>query len=162
MADVKHTPPSKAFSASALAHVMARAGWEINYVDLDLTGDKPQAEIKLVRHDGLWVWAKVDHVGRAYVERFQREKWLGMSGNGKGRRPLSPQVKDVFLGRSSYTGPRSMLRNLTAYLSDNSLQPIAIADMRAAWASVMGAPMLLGHEAAKATVGAARATEGSV
>jgi hypothetical protein len=127
-----------------LNRVMADAGWEINHVDIDLTGDRPKAEIKLTRADGRWVFAKVDSQGRASFETFQREKSLGMSSNTKGRRPLSPQVDDLFLGRTKFEGARGMMRGLTTYLSDNALNPVAISDMRAAWAGVMGAPTQIG------------------
>jgi hypothetical protein len=123
-----------------LAAVMRDAGWEIEFVDLDLTGEHAKAEIKVTRQDGRWLLARVDEIGRASVTRFQRERSLGMSPNTKGRRPLSPQVNDEFLGRSRYEGARSMLRGLTAYLVENAVRPVALADMRAGWATVMGAP----------------------
>lgn len=122
---------------------MARAGWEISYIDLDLTQAHPTAEIKVCRVDGRWLHARVDALGRSTIETFQREKWLGMSANTKGRRPLSPQVDDVFMGRRSFEGARSMLRNLTAYLADNAVRPVALSDMRAGWASIMAAPLRL-------------------
>lgn len=126
--------------------VMAFAGWEIEYVDMDLTGQRPTAEIKLRRDDGLWLWARVDALGRCTTETYQRERSLGMAANQRGRRPLVPLVEDVFLGRRRHEGPRSMLRNMTNYLAYNALRPVALADLRAAWAGVMSAPVrLLGH-----------------
>jgi hypothetical protein len=120
--------------------LMQRAGWEVEYVDLDFTRDQPQAELKIKRDDGRWLWAKVDTKGRATMETFQREKYLGKTANVKGRVPLSPQVDDLFLGRQKTTGARSLMRLMTAYLADNALNPVAIEDMRAAWAGVMSAP----------------------
>ena len=128
---------------SALARcqrLMASAGWEIEYVDLDLTKAQPTAEIKLMRADGRWLWAKVDPIGRCTIETFHRERTLGMAKNQNGRRPLVPLVDDVFLGRQRHEGARSMLRGMTNYLADNALHPVALADVRAAWASVMAAP----------------------
>lgn len=130
-------------SVARLAAVMARAGWEISFIDLDLTQDRPTADIRIARADGRWLHARVDRLGRSTIETFQREKSLGMSANTKGRRPLSPQIDDVFMGRRSFEGARSMLRNLTAYLADNAMQPVALSDMRAGWASVMAAPLRL-------------------
>lgn len=128
--------------------VMALAGWEIEYVDMDLTGLRPTAEIKVQREDGRWLWARVDALGRCTTETFQRERNLGMAQNQKGRRPLVPLVDDTFLGRRKYEGPRSMLRGMTNYLTDNALRPIALSDLRSAWAGVMSAPVrLLGHNA---------------
>lgn len=66
-----------------------------------------------------------------------------MSVNAKGRRPLSPQINDEFLGRSRFEGARSMLRGLTAYLVENASRPVVLSDMRAAWAGVMDAPLRL-------------------
>lgn len=127
----------------ALQKCMATAGWEINYVDLDLTGDQPRAEIKLERCDGRWIFARVDTLGRASFEVFHRERTLGMSTNTKGRRPLSPQVNDAFMGRHRCLGARHMLRELTSYVVDNATHPIELSDLRKAWAAVMGAPLRL-------------------
>lgn len=130
-------------SAVALQKCMAMAGWEIAHIDLDLTGDKPKAEIKLERCDGRWLLARIDCLGRASFETFHRERHLGMSPNTKGRRPLSPQINDVFLGRQRCLGARHMLREMTAYIADNSVAPVRLADVRQAWAAIMGAPLRL-------------------
>jgi hypothetical protein len=120
---------------------MARAGWSIDHVDLDLTGERPRAQIKLTRCDGRWLLARVDRLGRAHLETFQRERTLGMSSNTKGRRPLSPQVDDTFLGRQACLGARHMLRTMTAYIADNATMPTRLEDVRQAWAAVMRAPL---------------------
>ncbi|SDV49250.1 hypothetical protein SAMN05216551_107185 [Chitinasiproducens palmae] len=131
---------------------MALAGWEIAHIDLDLTGERPKAEIKLERCDGRWLLARVDRLGRACVETFQREHMLGMNSSTKGRRPLSAQVNDVFLGRKTCLGARHLLRVMTAYVADNATTPVRLADIRHAWAAVMDAPLRLtardGKEAA--------------
>lgn len=127
--------------AIALQRLMASAGWEIVYLDLDLTGATAKAEIKLERCDGRWLFARVDQLGRATLETFQRERYLGMSPNTKGRRPLSPQIDDVFLGRRQCLGARQMLRELTNYVADNAIAPTALADVRKAWAAVMAQPL---------------------
>lgn len=130
-------------SAVALQKCMAMAGWEISHIDLDLTGDKPKAEIKLERCDGRWLLARIDRQGRASFETFQRERSLGMSRNTKGRRPLSPQIDDQFLGRHRCLGARHMLREMTAYIANNSTTPVSLANVRQAWSAVMGAPLRL-------------------
>jgi hypothetical protein len=142
----KHTPVHAAPILS-LQNVMRSAGWEIHYIDLDLTGERPKAEIKVARNDGRWLLARVDSLGRASVERFHRGVTLGMSLDTKGRRPLSPQVIDTFLGRTGYPGARSMLRELTGYIAHNALRPIALTDVRSAWASVMASPLRLENAA---------------
>lgn len=135
--------PVVAPSAAALQKCMALAGWDIAHIDLDLTGDRPKAEIKLERCDGRWLLARIDRQGRASFETFQRERSLGMSRNTKGRRPLSPQIDDLFLGRQRCLGARHLLREMTAYIAENSAPPVRLADVRQAWAAVMGAPLKL-------------------
>jgi hypothetical protein len=134
---------AQATQVARLQAVMRAAGWEIAHVDLDLTGQQPKAEIKMMRDDGRWLLARVDQCGRATVTRFHRERYLGRHANTKGRQPLTPIVDDQFLGRSSFPGARSMLRGITTYLVENALHPVALSDMRAGWAAVMAAPLLL-------------------
>lgn len=128
--------------ADALLRTMDRAGWALDWVDLDLTGSAPRLEIRATRHDGLWVRAYVDQSGRATLERFQRERSLGVPRNKKAgaRMPMIPLIDDHFMGRQRYEGGRSMMRGLCAYLTDNAMRPVALADMRAAWAALMQAP----------------------
>lgn len=121
--------------------VMRAAGWEVEFADLDLTGDRARADIKVVRNDGRWVLARVDHLGRASITRYHRTSFLGRTSSSKGRIPLSPQMDDQFLGRSNFEGARSMLRWLTSYIADNATNPIALADLRAEWGAVMSAPL---------------------
>ena len=130
-------------SVSRLSHVMRSAGWEIEFIDLDLTGDQPKVDIKIHGASGRWLLARVDSFGRATMETFHRERTLGMTPNTRGRRPLSPQVVDTFLGRQKFAGPRQMLRVMTNYLTDNAPAPVALSDMRAAWALTMGAPTMM-------------------
>lgn len=127
----------------ALQRCMAAAGWEIAYVDLDLTGCSPKAEVRLERCDGLWLLARIDRMGRASFETFQRERSLGMSRNTKGRRPLSPQIDDLFLGRHHCLGARHMLREMTTYIANNAITPVRLIDVRRAWAAVMTAPFFI-------------------
>ena len=127
----------------ALQRTMALAGWEVDYADLDLTGSAPKAEIKMHRRDGRWLWARVDHLGRCTLETFQRETTLGESAcYGKGA-PRCYRHEDRLLGRRKPCGPRSMLRLMTDYIADNALYPVALADVRSAWAAVMSAPTRL-------------------
>lgn len=124
-----------------LARVMQSAGWEIEYADLDLIGDNQRVEIRIMRTDGRWLLARVDHAGRASITRYHRSVSLGKR---PGRVPLSPQIDDQFLGRSKHEGARSMLRSLTTYIAENSIRQVAIADIRAGWAAVMSEPVLTG------------------
>lgn len=122
---------------------MSLAGWEVDFVDVDLTGVKPSATIKCHRADGRWLWAKVDALGRCSVETFHRETWLGKPANSKGNWPQSPQVDDVFLGRTRPAGARALLQSVSTYIADNAVRPVALADMHAAWEALMAAPVHL-------------------
>lgn len=127
-------------AVSKLNRVMRDAGWEVEYIDIDLTAEKPKATIRVNRDDGRFLIAKVDALGRANFETFQRERSLGMNASTKGKRPLTPLVDDIFIGRQRFEGARSMLRGMTNYLADNASSPVALSDMRAAWAGVMNEP----------------------
>ena len=140
--------PSTTLTAlAALQRQMFQAGWEIAFIDLDLTSDQPKAEIKFLRCDGRWLFARVDRLGRASFETYQRQRALGMSANTSGRRPLSPQVDDIFLGRKSCLGVRQMLDEIVEYVAMNSPHLVRLADMQQAWAAVMGAPLQIASEA---------------
>ena len=134
-------------TAKSLQRMLAAAGWEVDFVDLDLTGDAPKVDIKICRHDGLWLWARADQLGRCSMETFHRGRALGMAPNQTGRRPSVPLVNDTFLGRQRFEGPRAMLRHMTAYLADNALYPVALADVRSGWAKLMAEPIRLGLNA---------------
>lgn len=125
-----------------LLRTMDRAGWSLDWVDIDLTGTAPKVEIRATRHDGLWVRAYIDHLGRATIERFQRERSLGVQRNKKAgaRMPMAPMIDDHFMGRQKYEGGRSMMRGLCAYLTDNALHQVELADIRSAWGALMQAP----------------------
>ena len=79
-------------TAKSLQRMLAAAGWEVDFVDLDLTGDAPKVDIKICRHDGLWLWARADQLGRCSMETFHRGRALGMAPNQTGRRPSVPLV----------------------------------------------------------------------
>lgn len=135
--------PTAAASSPALLALqcaMSRAGWEIDFVDVDLTGGQPAATIKCHRGDGLWLWARVDSLGRCSVETFHRERWLGKPANTKGNWPLSPQVDDVFLGRRRPADARALLVDVSTYIADNAMNPVSLTDMQAAWAALADIP----------------------
>lgn len=128
-------------AASRMASMLRAAGWDIEFINLDLTSDTPKATIKVMRSDGRWLFASVDQLGRATIDRFQRNRVLGRTPSVTGRAPLSPQINDTFLGRERFMGARSMMRGLTSYLVDNALHPVTLTDMRAGWAAIMAAPL---------------------
>lgn len=128
--------PSPAALAT-LQRTLARAGWEVDYLDLDLTLARPTASIRCHRADGRWLWAKVDTLGRCTLETFQRETWLGKPRHAKGNWPQSPQLDDVFLGRSRPATARALLRELSSYLAHNALHPTALTEVRSAWTGLL-------------------------
>lgn len=129
--------PARALDA--LRRTLAAAGWDIEHLDLDLTGTGPVADIRLAREDGRRLLARVDALGRCSIETFHREIGLGVPANHRGRHARFPLVEDVFLGRTRHEGPRAMLRHLTRYLAGNALRPVPLAELRAAWAGTMAA-----------------------
>lgn len=126
----------------ALRRTLALAGWDIEYLDLDLdlSGTNPVVDIRLVREDGRWLLARVDALGRCSIETFHREIDLGVPANRRGRHARFPLVDDVFLGRTRHEGPRAMLRHPTCYLANNALRPVPLAELRAAWVGTMAVP----------------------
>ena len=136
-------PAAPRAAVALLQRMMSRAGWEIDFVDVDATGQRPAATFKCHRADGLWLWAKVDALGRCSVETFHRERWLGKPANTKGNWPLSPQVDDVFLGRRRPADARALLLDVATYIADNAVSPVPLADMQAAWAALASTPPAL-------------------
>lgn len=126
-----------------LEQTMAMAGWYVDFLDMDLTAAQPSVVMKCHRADGRWLWAKVDTLGRCSLETFQRKSYLGKPQNSKGRWPLSPQVDDLFLGRVHPAGPHALMREITNYIADNAMSPVALGDIRAAWAAFMASPAKL-------------------
>lgn len=116
-----------------LARALRDAGWEIAWVDLNTTCSSPTIDIGLYRLDGLWVQARVDSLGRASLERFHRHRKLVMAAGQRGRRPLSPTLDDVFMGRDRFSGGRALLAGLSVYLSDNATQPTNLVELQGAW-----------------------------
>lgn len=131
-------------SAERFQAVLRRGGWEVEQLDLDLTGERPAVNIRISRRDGRWLFARVDARGRSCFETFQRARTLGMDPRQKGRRPLTPLIEDRFLGRQRFDAAITMLESMTHYLVDNALAPVALADVRAAWTPMLQAPASLG------------------
>jgi hypothetical protein len=131
-----------------LQHQMRDAGWEIDFIELDVRdGVHPRAQIKVSRLDGRWLWAYVNH-GRAGMERWHRRVELGMPRSVKGRSPLSPQIDDQFLGRVRCAEPGELLQTLAHYVAANpgrlalaneSKEKTAarVASLQAAWAALV-------------------------
>lgn len=110
------------------------AGWSILDVDLDLIGAGSRFSMSVERVDGLRLFARIDALGRAMVERSFVERRLRMDANQKGRRPLSPTLEETFLGRSSFSGSREMLAWLGDYIVENATHPTSVENLRPSFA----------------------------
>lgn len=126
-----------------LLAALQRAGWELTYADADLSGERPTAELRLDGHDGRWVTARVDALGRCSIERFQRTKGLRMASDTLGRRPLTPLVEDVFLGRTRSPGPAAMIASLADYLASNGREGVDPRALDAEWTASLAGPLRL-------------------
>lgn len=132
-----------AVTASRLQAVLAQAGWHLERIDMDLTGDTPQVQIDAHHADGRVVFAFGDSVGRSSLETFQRTRRMSISRSIRAGQPLSRSIEDTFLGRIQFDDPRSLVGFLIEYMAMDSDQPAVLAEMRAAWALAMGAPQQL-------------------
>lgn len=117
-------------SEMALQRILAAAGWTLDYFEVGLTHEtttvNPVIVLRCHRHDGLWIWAKVDALGRGTLESFFRERWLGMPVNAKGNWAQSPQIDDLFFRRQKFADGRQLIAGVASYLSSNTLnQPLS-------------------------------------
>jgi hypothetical protein len=130
----------KSAELSVLQLSMARAGWTIDFVDIDLTRSTPMALIRCHRNDGLWFSARVDSLGRCSFETFQRRSWVGKPENTKGRWPQSLQSEDDFLGRSRPTDSQALLNHMAMYIVDNAISPIGLPEVLSDWRALIESP----------------------
>lgn len=98
----------------ATCAILASIGWEILSVEIDLVAGRALLDIR--REDGRWLRLSADALGRASIERWQRDRaWQRSS-----RRAASYEgVADTFLGRERHEGPRQALRYLSHYVAEN-------------------------------------------
>ena len=105
--------PSVGDATRALACGLQRIGWEIREVDIDTVAGR--AVVRLHRFDGRWLHLAADDIGRASLERWQRDAIVYRYRGG----PQCDGHEDRFLGRSRHEGLRSGLRSLCTYIADN-------------------------------------------
>lgn len=130
---LRSAPPARD-DLRALAVVLARGGWEIRDLDLDLVAGR--AMIELHRADGRWLYLSADSLGRASVERWHRAAVVTRYRGG----PECDGHRDQFLGRTRFEGPRAALRHLSRYVADNPAPGragIEVGDVRGALAPLM-------------------------
>lgn len=126
-----------------LQTTLHQIGWEVQRIDIDLTGHTPRCEMVVAREDGRWLFLRGDTLGRFSMETWQRTIRLGMPDNRarNARLPLSPQIDDLFFGRRSFSGARVMLRCLCEYLVDNATTTACLTDVRDALRLTMETPI---------------------
>jgi hypothetical protein len=98
----------------AVSIALARAGWEIVAVEIDLAARRFMLEAR--RADGRWIHVAASQQGRPTIERWQRSReWYRAS-----RRAASYERSfDTFLGRDFYEHPLHALKFAAHYLADN-------------------------------------------
>jgi len=135
--------------ARRLQQLLERGGWDIDRMELDFTGERPQVDAMLTSHDGRRVYAKTVGSGTGFLERYGREEFLGHGVAVKpgARMARSPQVKEVFLGRQRYEGARSLMKGLATYIVENAPRPLLLSDVKKALGLVMSVPLRITAEA---------------
>ena len=119
----------------ALSIALARCGWEVRALDIDLVAGRLVAQLH--RYDGRWLHVAADDLGRASVERWHR---TAIVRRCYGVGPQTDGWDDQFLGRTRCEGPRAAMRALCAYVADNPSPGFArleAPEVRAAFAPVM-------------------------
>lgn len=124
--------------------VLARGGWEISFLDVNLSGTGPIVDMKVHRADGRWLWARIDALGRCSLTRYHRETYLGQSRAYGAMAPRCTQHDDLFLGRTRLASPRGLLVHLVRYVSENALHPLSVREVRRAVVEVLAAPAVAG------------------
>ena len=91
---------------------LERGGWEIRSAEIDLV--REEVVLSAHRTDGRWLYLRGGR-GRVVVERFQRQEGLDTYRGGL----TVDVVRDEFLGRDTFDGPRVALRYMCNYIADN-------------------------------------------
>lgn len=105
--------------APRLAARLARIGWEIASVEVDLCAETARVELRagdrLVTFDA--------RNGRATITREAIRHETAVTGR-RGDRYMAERIKVEFIGRSRYQNARDGLRALSFYVADNSPAPM--------------------------------------
>ena len=119
-----------------LTIMLEQIGWELRTVGLDLVVGR--AVLELHRADGRWLHVATDRLGRATIERWQRERVIKRQIGGG---CLGDGFDDRFLGRTHCAGARAALRSMADYVAQNPAPgrvELPRADVRNALRLMMG------------------------
>lgn len=85
-------------------------------------------------------WNREGDMCRVWVVQDEEQGAEPLTGwHDKGRRPLSPEVNDHFMGRQRFDGAIGMLRGIGSYVVLNALSPVGPIAMQQSWESILGA-----------------------
>ena len=127
-------------AATDVSRALARIGWEIRSVDIDMVSRR--MDMSVHRDDGRWIHIRISE-GKCVLERNHRD-WHSdnqAAGYKRGARIPAPSAGwcyDLFLGRSTFTSPVAAFRALAFYIGDNSVASrleakAALRPILAAW-----------------------------
>lgn len=127
-------------AATDVSRALARIGWEIRSVDIDMVSRR--MDMSVHRDDGRWVHLRISD-GACVLERNQKSCHSSSQDAGykRGARIPAPSVGwvyDRFLGRSTFASPVAAIRALAFYIGDNSVASrleakAALRPILAAW-----------------------------
>lgn len=120
-----HAPVEQALDGASflrkLQIFLASHGWELKLLTVSMLKVTPSGKLELARRDGRLLVVSFDSLGRIELETYHREIHYSKGE----RRPT-----DVYLGRTHARGLSGLLRQVTAYITDNSHVPVARLALR--------------------------------
>lgn len=101
---------------SILVALLEQIGWEIRTVERDVIPGL--AVLELHRADGRWLHVATDRLGRASIERWQRETSMSCGNDGRRGAPRDV-VNDRFLGRTKTADSAALILAMADYIAAN-------------------------------------------
>lgn len=130
MTSLATTRPPQMIMAAA---ILERAGWTLVNADLDTVRATLRMEL---RRDDLLVTFDARN-GHATTTRERVRSQRVVIGRRGDRCPVE-RLRMEFVGRQRHEGIRSGLRWLTTYIAENSDRALPVADVRRAFAPILG------------------------
>ena len=128
-------------ASPALVAMLEQIGWAIRAFDIDTAAGR--FALELHRSDGRWLHVSTDRLGRASMDRFQRETSMSCGNDGRRGAPRDV-VRDRFIGRTRCADPQALLLAMADYLAANPApgrEALPAGTARAAMGLLMGAPV---------------------